>query len=108
MGQLLFEEFQLGDHRVDKQIQSRIPLPGRQAFCSRFFERLGFSCTESAATGARYEVLEPAQRKRGDRRAIGSSFEHRMGRFAVDILKMPTELRKTQIDQTSEPALGIC
>jgi hypothetical protein len=57
LSELLFEELQLCDLGVDKQIQSRIPLPGRQAFCSRFFERLGFSCTESAATGARYEAL---------------------------------------------------
>ena len=30
-----------------------------------------------------------------------------MGRLAVIIVKMPTELRKAQIDQSGEPALGI-
>jgi hypothetical protein len=53
LSELLFEELQLCDHRVDEQIQSGIPLSGSQAFCSRFFERLGFGCTESAAAGAR-------------------------------------------------------
>src|SRR6516225_3334104 len=67
----------------------------------------GLACTQSAATGARHEALEPAQRKPGDRRGIGSGFDHRMSRFAVDILKMPTELREAQVDQASEPPLGI-
>jgi hypothetical protein len=31
-----------------------------------------------------------------------------MGRFAVVVLKMTTELRETQIDQSCKPALGIC
>jgi hypothetical protein len=30
-----------------------------------------------------------------------------MGPFAVDIIKMPTELRETQIDQAGKPTLGI-
>jgi hypothetical protein len=60
LGELLLEAVQLCDHRVDKQIQSRIPVPDSQAFCGRFFKRLGFGCTESAATGTRYQALEPA------------------------------------------------
>jgi len=107
LGQLLFEELQLSDHRVDQQIQSRIPAPGRQVFCSRFFERLGFGDTESATAGARYESLQPAQRKPGNCSGIGSGFEQRMGRFAVEIVKVPTEFRKAQIDQASQPSLGV-
>jgi hypothetical protein len=30
-----------------------------------------------------------------------------MGPFAVDIIKMPTELREAQIDQAGKPTLGI-
>jgi hypothetical protein len=38
------------------------------------------------------------RRKLADCGRIGSGFEHRMSRFAVDILKMPAELRETQSD----------
>ena len=51
LSELLLEELQLGDHRVDKQIQSGIPAASSQAFSGRFFERLGFGRTESAAAG---------------------------------------------------------
>jgi hypothetical protein len=40
------------------------------------------------------KALQPAQRKPGDRSGIGSGFEHRMGRFAMDIIKMPAKLRE--------------
>jgi hypothetical protein len=63
-----------------------------------FFERLGFGCTKSAATGACEQALEPAQRKPTDCGGIGSGLEQRMSRFAVDIFKKPAELRETQID----------
>ena len=68
LGEPLLEEAQLCDHRVDKQIQSWIPVPGSQAFCSRLFKRLGFGCTKSAATGTRYQApcagAEKARRSR--------------------------------------------
>jgi hypothetical protein len=34
LSELLFEEYLLYDHRVDQQIQSRIPVPDDQAFFS--------------------------------------------------------------------------
>lgn len=53
------------------------------------------------------QAPESAQGQSGDSGRAWSRLEYSTGRFAVIIVKMPTELWEAQIDQSGEPALGI-
>ena len=69
LGEFFFEELQLCDPGVDKQIKSGISAPGSQALLSRISEGLGFGGAESAATAAQRGPL--LCRLTYQRRALG-------------------------------------
>jgi hypothetical protein len=70
-------------------------------------ERFGFLCVEPTAAGADEQAFKSAQGRPGDSGRAWSGFEHDRARFAVNIVKVPTQLREAQIDQPGEPTLGI-